>query len=63
MIVAVVKDNSLRQALKMDDATWTVLWDEMDEDHDGRVTEQELYKYILGRHQVGWQLADSIAVL
>ena len=56
VIVAVTKDKSLRQDLKMDATTWNGLWEELDEDQDGRVTEQELYKYILGRHQVGWQL-------
>lgn len=50
--MAVVKDKSLREALKMDDATWTGLWDQMDQDHDGQVTEKELYEYILSRHQV-----------
>ena len=51
VVLAASKDESLRKDLKMDFDSWTGLFGALDQDHDGQVTENELFKYMLGRYQ------------
>jgi hypothetical protein len=50
-VLAASKDEALRKDLKMDFNSWTGLFGALDGDHDGQVTEKELYEYMLGRYK------------